>query len=381
MFLAQLQEADRIRPGHLATTYNLACGYALTGQTENAARALRKILDMKVAMSFENDPDLESLTASPFAGDLILKRKALQKPVNNSVRVFSLDEDALLAEGVAYDPVGQAFFVGSVHKRKIVKIDVDQKTTGFAAGEEIWSVFGLSADPDRRWLWACTAAIPQMLGYADSLDGRSAVLKFDLDSGKLLKKYLLPKDSAVHVLGDLAVMSNGDVYITDSRTDVLYRIRSDGGKLEAFLQSPLLKSAQGLSADNRGGVLYVADYSNGILRIDLPEKAVYPVFGPDTICLQGIDGLGFFEGSLIVIQNGITPHRVVRLVLDKSGQKITGSEILEMNHPDFDEPTLGIVQGRSFYYVANSQWGNFDVDGAAITGKPFSPSHIFRLPL
>ncbi|HRI72498.1 MAG TPA: hypothetical protein PK156_50025 [Polyangium sp.] len=30
-----------------------------------------------------------------------------------------------------------------------------------------------------------------------------------------------------------------------------------------------------------------------------------------------------------------------------------------MNQPPFDEPTLGVVVGRDFFYVANSQWGHF----------------------
>lgn len=34
-----------------------------------------------------------------------------------------------------------------------------------------------------------------------------------------------------------------------------------------------------------------------------------------------------------------------------------------MNHPDFDEPTLGVMVGRDFYFIANSQYRRVGKDG------------------
>ncbi|MCB0312791.1 MAG: hypothetical protein KDH84_05935, partial [Calditrichaeota bacterium] len=38
--------------------------------------------------------------------------------------------------------------------------------------------------------------------------------------------------------------------------------------------------------------------------------------------------------------------------------RIEQIEVLEANHPEFDEPTLGVISGNIFYYIANSQWGS-----------------------
>jgi hypothetical protein len=40
-----------------------------------------------------------------------------------------------------------------------------------------------------------------------------------------------------------------------------------------------------------------------------------------------------------------------------------GVRVLAMNHPDFDEPTLGVMVGRDFYFVANSQYRRVGADG------------------
>jgi len=59
------------------------------------------------------------------------------------------------------------------------------------------------------------------------------------------------------------------------------------------------------------------------------------------------------------VQNGIEPHRVVRLTLSADGARIVKGRILEMNNPLFDEPTLGVAANGAFYYVADSQGGKF----------------------
>ncbi len=53
-------------------------------------------------------------------------RRALEvnrRPVVKSTVAFTLPERDLLTEGIAYDPRTRAFFVGSVHRRKIVRVD------------------------------------------------------------------------------------------------------------------------------------------------------------------------------------------------------------------------------------------------------------------
>jgi hypothetical protein len=105
------------------------------------------------------------------------------------------------------------------------------------------------------------------------------------------------------------------------------------------------------------------------------------VAAPDNVPLLGIDGLAAYGNSLIVTQNGIRPHRVTRLTLDPAGERVVKGEILEMNDPRFSEPTLGMVVGDAYYFVANSQWGMFDKDGVLAPVERLKAPIILKVPL
>ena len=95
----------------------------------------------------------------------------------------------------------------------------------------------------------------------------------------------------------------------------------------------------------------------------------------------GIDGLIWHRGALLAIQNGITPHRVVRFRLGERGSAIDSAEILLMNDARFDEPTLGVVTNDALLLVANSHWGKFDAQSGTFPAEAVTPTAILRLPL
>ena len=68
------------------------------------------------------------------------------------------------------------------------------------------------------------------------------------------------------------------------------------------------------------------------------------------------------------MQNGVLPHRVTRFVLDAAVTRIERATPLLMNHPAFDEPTLGQVDGDRFHVVANSHWNRFTREHALPEG-------------
>src|SRR6185295_13208552 len=159
------------------------------------------------------DTDFASLKESAEFKD-ILKRFELNKaPLINSVPAFTLHEKGFIPESVAYDSKTKTFYLGSVYQRKIVAIDESGAAKDFAtevAG--LWSVMGMKVDVARRVLWVCTAAHQQMTNFVPEENGNSAILKFDLQTGKLVKKYLLTNKPKPHWLGDLVLNSAGDVF-------------------------------------------------------------------------------------------------------------------------------------------------------------------------
>ena len=109
-------------------------------------------------------------------------------------------------------------------------------------------------------------------GFTPAEDGRSALLKLDLDTGRLLKRFE-PADGKPHALGDLTVSSKGAVYVADGRSGDVYTL-SAKGVLEPIVPSGVFVSPQtpALSADEQR--LYVPDYVEGIAVVDLHSGQV-----------------------------------------------------------------------------------------------------------
>jgi sugar lactone lactonase YvrE len=382
-FLRHAKDASRLRPTHGGAVYALASAHALLGDTAGAIAALDRFAALGYTADVAADSDFASLTHVKAFAEVRRRLERNATPIAPGRRAFSLPERDLLTEGVAYDPKTRAFFVGSVRRRKILRVDPRGRVAEFAAPAAggLWAPLGMRVDPARRALWVASTAVPQMTGYqpADSL--RGGLFRFDLGTGALTGRFPAPDDGRAHALGDVIVARNGDAYTTDSRSPAIYRVPAGGDTLESFVESPLLLSAQGLALDAAERTLYVADYARGLLRIDLATRKVSPVPAPDSVVALGIDGLYLVQGALVGIQNGVTPHRVARFVLDASGTRVVSASVLERARPDYAEPTLGVVVGDALFYVANSQWEQFGDDGGIEAPEKLRPPLVLRLRL
>jgi hypothetical protein len=69
------------------------------------------------------------------------------------------------------------------------------------------------------------------------------------------------------------------------------------------------------------------------------------------------------------------------LKLDPSWTRVVRAEIIEKNSPLLDEPTLGVVAGNEFFYIANPQWGSFDKEGKMFPLEKLSEPTILKVSL
>jgi hypothetical protein len=130
--------------------------------------------------------------------------------------------------------------------------------------------------------------------------------------------------------------------------------------LDVFYSSPEFWNIQGMAFSPNEEILFIADYIKGVFRLALKTKDLVLMAAPEKFSMKGIDGIYFYKNSLLAIQNGVTPNRATRYTLNSTMNSIIKSEIIDRAHPAFGEPTLGVVSGDSFYYIANSQWGGYD---------------------
>ena len=306
-------------------------------------------------------------------------RQSLRAPARTSTLAFRLSDPELVPEGIAFDPVDGVFYVGSLHRRSILRVDrAGRETVLVAPGRDsLWAVLGLRVDPKRRLLWAASAAD----GREGAAAGSSALFAFELPGGALHGRWVLSEPPRKHLLNDLVVTDDGDVYATDSQSGEIRRLPSGAGALESFLPPATVDYPNGIALAATGRRLYVADFAKGLSIVELATRAVRPLPHPRGLSVHEIDGLYRVGGRLVAIQNGPGMERVVAFGLDEAGERVVDATVLESRNPDFDAPTTGAVTDGAFYYLANAQVEKLGDDGKIKPGSAPSPVRIFRMPL
>ena len=84
---------------------------------------------------------------------------------------FKIRERDAHIESIAYDSASRIFYLGSIHKHKIIQRKPDGSVSDFKAEgqDSLYSVLGLRVDPIRHWLWACTSPLAEMEGVGFAL--------------------------------------------------------------------------------------------------------------------------------------------------------------------------------------------------------------------
>lgn len=359
---ARLSEAVTTMPSHPGAILLLARLKA-ADDPAGAVTLLARHAAMGLAHNASADPALKALTERPDYAPVAARVAANRQPVG-ALKPVADFAGPILAESVAYDARTGRLLISQIHARRIVAIDKDGKVSDFTApADDVWGVFGIAIDAKRRILWALTAATPQARGVAAADLGATALLRIDLDSGKVLARHAPPADGTKRQLGDLTVGPDGAVYAANSLGGEIWRLEPGAKALDRLVSSPELGSPQGLALAADGKHLLVADYSSGLHVIDLASGAVSPVAIPPDVTLLGIDGLARAGQTLIAVQNGVAPQRLLRLWPTPDGKRLTRVETLAASLPDLDEPTSGAMRGDDFVFVARSQWTDFGDDG------------------
>ncbi len=363
------------RPGFPGALFNLALAQVLDDDPAASLETLRDLLAVGIDFNVSDIPEFAPLKELLEWGDYAAAVKRLYEPVGFAEVVATLDTADFIPEGIAADADG-SFYLGSIRHGQLVRLGDEPEILSTPSNGH-WSVFGMRFDGSGG-LWFSSAAVPQFEGVGDDL-GKSGVFRLDLDRRSVSDYQLLPESGEEQVLGDLVLARNGSVYATDSLTGVVYAYQPGSDVFEILVDRGVFGSPQGLVLDAAEEHLYIADYIGGLYRVALGTGSVEKMVISSNVTDYGIDGLYRFGNELIVIQNGIRPHRVVGLELSGDGRSVVDARTLASNLDEFDEPTLGFVRGGDFYFVANSHWNRFDRDNE-LPGDLSGPI-ILRVPL
>ncbi|MEE4198771.1 MAG: hypothetical protein V2I54_14120 [Bacteroidales bacterium] len=299
-------------------------------------------------------------------------------PVNHSTLAYTLPEKGIIPEGVAYDKITKTLFISSIYKRKIIAIDAEGKIKDFIPSgfEGIQGVLGMEVDPERRFLWACSAW-NRMKKPEEPMDEYSGIYKFDLETGKLIKKYLL-KDTVERLINDVTLHSNGTAFITESLQGKVYTIQPRKDSLELFIDSDHYYYANGITLDNSERYLFIAHYA-GVDKVNLANFKITRIKTPAHLTLSAIDGLAFYNNSLIAHQSSL--GGIYRYYLNQTMDSVTTNKAIETNNPYFEIPTTGEIAGNTYYYIANAQLRRFNEQGEIFPEEKLDSVYILKAEL
>lgn len=298
---------------------------------------------------------------------------------------FSLAERDLIPESLAFDPADGAFYVGSLRKRKIVRVARDGRVSDLVptARDGLFAVLGIKLDPARRELWANACSLsssPPMAPPDRKTDGQAALYRYSLPDGRLLGRYAVPEAPRPLCFNDLVLAADGSIYLS-SGPDGIFRLTPGASALSRF--APYDGFVNGIAASDDGRFLFLADHRRGVIRLELATRAAVPLALPPGETLVGIDGLYVRGRTLVGIQNGLAsgPERVLQAWLDDGHGRASCVAVLDRDHPAYDIPTTGALVGDDLYYVASSQLRRFTADGKILPWEKLTESTVLRTPL
>jgi sugar lactone lactonase YvrE len=212
-------------------------------------------------------------------------------------------------EGIAYDKINDVFYVSSVTHATIGKVTPAGVYRVLHADSLLRSTYGMKVHPDGKRLFVCVSdATYSRHSTPDTKKKMVRLISIDLASGKRLSDVdLTALVPGKHFGNDLTFDAQDNVYMTDSYSNVIYRVTPDG-TATVFSKSKLYET-QGFGLNgivfHPDGYLLVASSNKGrIFKVNITNPNDVAIVKIDQYLL-GADGLILNDAkTLTVVVNG-----------------------------------------------------------------------------
>ena len=178
------------------------------------------------------------------------------------------------------------------------------------------------------------------------------LVEIDIDGEKIVKRFNAPGSA---FLNDVAVDNQGNIYVSDTVTNTIYKLDRDANNsnistLQAWLQSPQLNGPNGLHVDNSKNRLIVASLGEmskpgaGIEVVDLKNKSISSL-GKEgsTSPFGGLDGI---ESDATETHYYVTDNPAGRLY----DVNANGSEVLNFDRVRYTRDCWPRIYTKPKYY-------------------------------
>lgn len=323
---------------------------ALSGRTGPALGDLRWLATAGYHYAFWERDSFASLPVSETAALRIAMTKN-GEPAGKISRIVRLDRNDLDPEGI--DAIGQDWIVGSMANGSLYRVDRSGATTLLWQESEAGRrLFGVRHDPQRKFVWACSNG-------PDDRHARPQLLRISLEP-LAVTRLRVPDPRAL--CNDIALLPDGAVAISDSQRGAVWQL-TPSGRWRALAEPGTLGYPNGLAYLADAQQLVVADV-RGLWTIDVAEARLVGITEVATF-IGGVDGLYAVDGELVAIQNGLRPHRVLRIALSPGAGLVKRATVIESNLPELAAMTTAAVRDGEITVLAGSQLVQLVSSGSA----------------
>lgn len=285
--------------------------------------------------------------------------------------VYDIEGDEVFPEGIAFDPVDEAFLIGSLEDGIIRRITVDGAQTELATPSAAeWSTSGLKVDAVNDRIWVCAG---------DPSTGSRGAWIVDRTTGDEIEFHDFTAIDPESGCNDVALDADGVAYFSDPATSAIQRLEL-GGTPEVWATSEDWPSLGGLGVN---GLAVTPDASALIVGYFAPP-ALYRVDIADPTAITevelsgdmfvggapvaGVDGI-IFDGDALYV----TFADVVKRVDSEDGWS-TGI-VSTYDVPDVGNGLSTAAEAGGAVYVVKSE-----VTAWVLNSDPSLPFQIVKVP-
>src|SRR5664279_4862058 len=224
-YLSHARKLQEFLNGSPQSVLQLMSAQAFAQKQDDAIKSFTQFVNMGQASeeSLQAEP-FKGLRDAPQFGDLHQRMLANNTSKSVASESFTLADAELNPEDIDYDSTTKLFYISSVLKKQILSVTLAGETRLFATAPDAWPMMALKVDSKRHTLWATEVALNGFVEAPSKDWGRSAILIYDLGSGKLLHRIEGPAHAS---LGDMTLTANGDAIMSDGDQGGVYRVHCD----------------------------------------------------------------------------------------------------------------------------------------------------------
>jgi len=246
-------------------------------------------------------PEPEAPTAAP----------AAPAPLGD---VITAERGGFIPEGIEYDQANSRFLTGSLAEGTIFEIERDGSVVPFIRDADLVSSVGIEADEPRDRLLVANS---DRAAFAGDAAGQAKLGVYNLTTGERLAMVDLaavigtPNTPPKYFANDVTVDGDGNAYVTDTMTGVIYRVTPDyqASVLHRFTNLPEGSQVNGIVYHDGGYLLVVAGQNTYKVPVANPAgttevNVTDPIGGQDGIVWAA-------DGRLVATSNSATEPRLV----------------------------------------------------------------------